>query len=347
MIAPGATSRLRLWIVALGCASWLAAGSGCDGVDTPHENPQETFSRLDEAPAGSEVAARVGDRSLSADQFEAFWKRRPTWSREEALEAFVERELLVIEGFHEQTTDWSSLATPRKRAMVRALLEEKVEDEITEKELSDEEITDEVEKVERQLGHPPGVRVSHLLVRVPDDKKKEAIESTRSDWEDLQREWAGRIREELADEVTALDLYDAREEFEAELPEPLELTVESHLILPFETDEYGNDLPKGWTPVVTAFRDASVEMARQERFGEPSKPVETKFGWHLVVAEEVLPAAVPNQEQVREVAKDRLVRRRRTERTAELLEEWLESASTELYPELLEEEASIDQSADQ
>ncbi|MFW5967201.1 MAG: peptidylprolyl isomerase [Persicimonas sp.] len=340
-MAPASTARFRPWLVAVGCAVSLLAGGGCDGVDTPHEDPQETFSRLDEASDG-EVAARVGDRSLSVDEFEAFWKQRPTASREEALEAFVERELLVLEGIHEQTTDWSSLATPRKRAMVRALFEEKVEDEITVDDLSDEDVADEVKKVERQLGHPPGVRASHLLVRVPKKQKDEATESTRDEWDKLQREWAERIGEELPDEVTALDLHEAREELESELPEPLEVTVESHLILPFDGDEYGKDLPSGWTPVVPAFRDAAVEMARQERFGEPSEPVETKFGWHLIVAEEVFEAVVPDKEQVREVAKDRLVRQRRTERTTELLEEWLEPASIEMYPELLEEEASLE-----
>ncbi len=316
----------------------LASGLvwGCDGADVPHESPEQSFQKLERDEDG-EVVARVGDRAVSLAEFEAFWADHPEMSRQEAVEALVERELLVIEALERGYLSNSTLGLPRKRAMVRQLLRDEIEGEITRETLTDDEIEEMESAIAARVGHPPGLRASHILVMVPQEKKNKKLSDERlAELSDEARRWLGRIEAELPEDPDVIDLLDARDRFEDEVAEPLQVVVNAHLPFPIgDTAEFGADFPPGWAPVVDAFRETARELAAEGRFGELSEPVESKFGWHLLIVEEALDGSRPDADALREVAVDRLLQKKRNERLAELMETWLDGAEVQTFPEIL------------
>ncbi|MFP4597000.1 MAG: foldase protein PrsA [Persicimonas sp.] len=309
---------------------------GCDGADVPHESPEQSFLKL-ERDADSEVVARVGDRAVSLAELEAFWADNPEMSREEAVEALVERELLVIEALERDYLSNSTLGLPRKRAMVRQLLRDEIEREITRETLTDDEIGEMESTIAARVGHPPGLRASHILVMVPREKKKKKLSDQRlAELRGEARQWLDRIAPELPEDSDAIDLLDARDRFEDEVPEPLQVVVNAHLPFPVgDTEGFGADFPAGWAPVVSAFQKTATDLAAQGRFGELSEPVESKFGWHLLIVEEALDGSRPDADALREVAVDRLLQKKRNERLVELMETWLDGAEVQTFPEIL------------
>jgi low affinity Fe/Cu permease len=328
--------RVGFVMAVVGAVLW----AGCDEVDTPHPDAQQAFAELDRAEP-DEVVARVGERAVSLEQFQAYWREHPQMEREEVLEALVERELLVAEAL-ERGEAPESLADDRKRAMIRQMLREKVEQEVTVDDLDAEEIAKAVESVSQRAGHPPGLRASHLLVRVPNkiDGKKLSDKKRKPHFERARRALVA-ILEELPEEATALDLFEARDGFVDQLEEPLELHVNAHLVFPFDAEDFSGELPDSWTPVVSAFRDAAVDMARSGRFGVLSEPVRSQFGWHVIVVEAKLPAGRPDAEAVGEVATFEVLRHRRAERFNELVTEWREDADVRSYPEVISQAESL------
>ncbi|QDG49753.1 hypothetical protein FIV42_03075 [Persicimonas caeni] len=315
----------------LGALLWVA-GVGCGEQEVVHPDSAAALQAAEKANT-AEAVAQVDGRKISVDEFESYWREHPSLTREEALERVIEREVLVATALERGLVDDAELTLARKRAMVRQLLEAHVEREVTVDDITDEQLAGAVEAVEAEVGHPPGIRASHLVVLVPPDKQKKAPKKKVAEWMEQSKTWLQTIRGELPDAPTIFDLLGAQERFADQLPDPLKVQVDLHLAFPAE--EARGELPKGWNRVVEPFREASAKLARQERFGELSEPVETRFGWHLILVEGTMPAKVAEAEPVREVARWRLLRQKRQARFGEVFEKWAQDVHLLTYPEII------------
>jgi hypothetical protein len=318
-------TRSTLLTLAIGVALG-SAGVGCGEQKVSHPPASETF------------VANGAKIDIGADELEHLFEEHPELDADEAIDRLVERKLLVNEALERKLHVDENLERVRKRAMVRQLLRARVEDEVTREDLSEDELTNAIEQVRREVGYPPGVRASHLVVLVPPDKQEKASKEKVEAWFEQSRDWLERLRAELPADAGVIELLDVKDAYQDKLPEPLEISVNAHLIFPVgETEEFGADLPETWHTVVPEFRDVAAKLARQGRFGELSEPVKTEFGWHVIIAEQTLPGRVGDNDAVREVARWRLLRHKRNARFAELMQEWSADAEVQIFPEVIAE----------
>lgn len=341
----------------------LLVGSllGCSDSAGKHPSVARAFQALDEAPVDAPLA-RVNTRAISQAELrdymttsarladggdapqDAAESEPAAPSPGEALERLNDREVLVAEAIRRGYLERADLQDVRKRAMVRQLLAEQVEELVHESDLTEDEIANAIEAVQAEVGHPPGLQASHILVSVPLDKQKDASREQIDEWFNLAMDQLELLRDALPAAPSAYQLFEARDRLRDQLPEPLEVHVNAHLLFPigdFLTDAekptrvFGTTLPQTWRSVVEPFGRAAADMARKGRFGELSDPVKTDFGWHLIVVEKALPAKVGDPAQIREVAVESLLRRRRHARLVEQMNAWTDAASVYLYPEVL------------
>jgi hypothetical protein len=315
--------------------------AGCDeGVQHPDalgDVLREQENRVQRA------VVTIDDRKIDAAQFQAFWVREPELSRAEAVEAFVRQEALFPRALERGFADRPAVAVARKRAMVRHLLERTVEREVTEDTLDANEIEKMARQVEAGVGHPVGLRASHILVSVArekDGEKKENSDGREAAYE-RARMVLGDIEEALPDNPTPFELVEAKREFAEKVDKPLSVVVNAHLRFPSEQTEKST-LPDGWLNVVPEFRGPAVELAMGGRFGALSEPVRSPFGWHLIVVHETIPGAEPDPQVVREVAIARLLEQKRSEAVVERFKAWSRSSQTRTFPNVIEEAEDLE-----
>ena len=340
------------WATAL-LGALVATGSvGCGSSRGDHPAPGPAFERLRHQPP-EEVGATVDGQPIGIEEFRRFWRADRSRSVDEVIEAVIDREIAVqraVErGYHRD----EDLGFVRKKAMVRELLRREIEDEVGVGDV-DESIVEKIEKnLRNRLGHPRGLRASHLLVMVPQSgkkkknkhkkKQKESPANESIDTEALKAEaktWAEKIRATLPARPTAEDLFFARREFRSKVDAPLKVVVNSHISFPGPgTGGFSGKLPGDWMRVVRPFATATDEMLSEGRAGELSEPVESKYGWHLVLPEERLPGKRPDPEVLHEVAVSQALRVERARRFESKLKEWRQGMSIAGYPSAIAEQA--------
>jgi hypothetical protein len=352
---------LALALLAVG-----ATCAGCSDSGNEHASVEEAFERLDEKPVETAVA-EVDGRRISRAEFAAYWREYAQESgveksseqssekssepstpdvaiRDAALDGLIERELLVAEALKRGYSARPTLQLDRKRAMVRQLLVDEVEKPVQPESLSEEAVEKAVEAVRARVGHPPGLRASHLLVSVPPEKQKSATEEEVARWFEEAKMWLGVMRDDLSDSPAVHELFEVRDRYREKIPEPLQIHVNAHLVFPIgefieegarTPARYGRALPESWRPVVAEFGKAATEMARERRFGALSDPVKTQFGWHLILPEELYPAKVGDTEQIRALATQRVLRRKRNERLVERVTDWMAAAEVQTFPQVI------------
>lgn len=327
-------------VIGLGILLTLA-GVACGEQQVEHPTASVALDNAEKANAGEPVA-RVNGRDISVDEFENYWQAHPDLDREEALERVIERELLAAAALERELVDEEAVRTARKRAMVRQLLDDTVEQKVTADDVDEEMLEKAVEGVKAEVGHPVGLRASHFVVMVSPEKKKKASKKQVAEWMGQSKEWIDKLRTELPAKPTVTELMDAEERYDEELPEPLQAHVDLHLAFPAE-DTNAAELPDGWNRVVPPFRERAVELARDGRFGALSEPVKTQFGWHVMVVEDVMPAKVADADALREVARWRVLRRQRQIRFGELFEKWATEAHILTYPEIISQAEAVNE----
>ncbi len=329
---------------------------GCNaGGD--HPAPGAVVERW-RASVPEETGAEVDGHPLGVAEFQTYWETRPERGADEVIDEVVGREIAVGKAIDEGLHRDDELQFVRKKAMVQELLRRSVEGEVGVEDLDEERVEKFEQQLRRRLGRPAGIRASHLLVMLPreDDESGESESQGTSesngneegeageggpDRDKLRgeaREWAERIREGLASDASLEDLFEARREFAGRVPEPLKVVVNARLSFPApDARPFEGDLPADWMNVVPAFAEASDRLLAEGRAGELSQPVESKFGWHLVRAEERLEGRVPEPETLREVAVSRALRVARAKHYGEKLGEWRQGMSLAHYPETIAE----------
>lgn len=289
------------------------------------------------------MAAVVDGQQLGLLEFRAYWSGARDANRSEVAERVVGREIAVQRGIRQGAHEKPSLSFIRKRAMVRALLRREVDRTITERDLSTEAVDREVSKLRARLGRPAGMRASHLLVMPgsPDgaDKPSKSGGGELGEPADRKRaqKWARRLRSELPERPGLPDLFELRRRYEERVPDPLRIVVDPNLMFPApDARSFEGELPTGWMRVVEPFAEAADDLLGRSGAPRISEPVESRYGWHLVLPSERLPAKVPESEPLRELAISRLLKERRAERFEKLVGRWMSGASVAMEPSALD-----------
>ena len=300
-------------VVALLTGAWSAC---TDRVD--HPGSTEIATSAFEMQQDESSFARVDGRGIGVEELMDQWRKAPARSRDDVVDTVVDRDVaahrLLESGRLESDALRRQLEVARKSAMVRTLLEREVESAVTADNLEAEAVAQRMEAIRRQVGRPRGLQVSHLLVSVPEraDPPFEAAER-----------WLKRIRDDLGETAHLQDLYEVAERVEPKLSDRLEIVIDPHLVFPLAApDERSASLPEGWSQVVEPFRQASAALVEEASVLEAmesaesgrtptSAPVRTKYGWHVIVPERLLPAKQPEEGPLRALAKRELLREKR------------------------------------
>ena len=323
----------------------LAAAPGCeDPVEHPPAVEEVEALRATSPAAEGDVVARVNGRALGLDALQAYWRQHPTLSREEALEGLVAQELWAQRAVAEELAGPGTLEDARRRGLARALLRREVLEAVDEASIPKQKLDEEIEALIEAKSRPAGARVSHILVRVPEQDPETGAkldEARRQALMARAEAQARALRARLGPQTDLLELGEVARQ--AEVETPLQVRVEPHLVTalqaPADESKDQAPLPQGWIRAVAPFREAVAQMARRgAEHGAVSEPVGTRFGWHVIMFQEHLEARRPEPEEVRQDALQRLMEARRGERAQALLERLGEGVEVELRPEALEQE---------
>ena len=180
----------------------------------------------------------------------------------------------------------------KREIIVKSLLTEKIYDKIT---VSDEEVDEYYKENQDELKQPARIHARHILIKVPQDATAEQKQSSLEKIKDLKQKIAdGAQFEEVAKESS-------------EGP----------------TGVKGGDLGYfGKGQMVKPFEEVAWSLAT----GVVSDPVETRFGYHLIVVEDIKPAGVPALDEVEERIKMVL----KGQATAKLLREYVAELMKEI-----------------
>lgn len=312
-------------------------------ADAGGEHPSvEAALRNFQAQPVDEVALEVNGRAISAEEWGAFQQHGVL--PEAALEELMVRELLFEEAEKRGYHTHESLGLVRKKAMVQQLLAQEIEAPADAAALEATALKAAEDALRRKVGHPPGLQASHILVSVAPDKQKSASKEELDRWFAEAEALLATLRDELPDRPTIPQLYEVRDRYRGEISPPLEIHVNAHLIFPIaaylegqEGVVYGQALPSTWRAVVPEFGQAATDLARAGKFGQLSDPVRSGFGWHLLMAEKLYPAQLPDARQLGEVARAQLVRQRRHQRLVARMKEWMQAASVQTFPQVIAE----------
>lgn len=226
------------------------------------------------------VVARVGDQTLGASEVAARMAADGVDART-ALEALVDEVLLVNEARRRDITLDREGERAVERMMVRAMLHD-FEAELTPESVPDAEVRADFEAQRENLQIPERRRSWHILVRDSTDAGRKLARSIQS--EVLEAE----------DPRTVFERYAAG----ASLDTTLEVTAE--------------ELPpiSRKAPLETPYKDA---LFAARTTGPLDQLVKTKYGWHVIVLTEVLPAEARSLEDVEGEIRLRLSQKKRFE----------------------------------
>lgn len=291
-----------------GVAVILVLLAGCE------PSSPSVYEALQSWPKESPTVLTVDGRSVSRAEFETYWSLHPQLSKDEVVQALIERETLVGRALSERRGGAGVFDVARKRGMIRAMLNDEIE-------TVEADLPADLERYRNVLSAPTGYRVSNLVVR--------PLEGQKPDDPKL-REVAELLRTRLDEGSVGLDLMRVREEFPSEYP----VHVDLHLVFP--TEEQGAIPPK-WLKV-------DAEFAKQVKAGVAAKqkvigPFSTQFGWHVVLFEEVLEGKSPSDAEVERLARHTASTEARREKMVALIADELKARTWSIYPDVFEQES--------
>jgi hypothetical protein len=249
--------------------------TGCDG-DTERMAP-----RGPEAPAVSDPVARVGQGVIGASQVAERMVQDGS-TREAALQALVDEELLVQEARERRIDREAEIERATERVMVRAMLRD-FEASLTPELVPVEEVRADFEEHEESYQVLERRRSWQVLVKDPTPAGRAEAESILKS---LRR----------AKEPRAVFDRFARGE---NTPTDVEVVAEE---LPPITRK---------ARVEQAFKDA---LFAANATGPLREPVETSYGWHVVYLEEIIPGKTRTLEDVEDEIRQRLSQKQRFEK---------------------------------
>lgn len=336
------SGRMLTALIAAGVVGWGAGG--CDESPQRTEHPQGEQlweSAHADVSDGDEVVAEVDGARITVADVEAAWRDRPDWQAREVVEYLVEREVVAREARQDQYTERSEVAYARKQGLVRALLADEIE---TEAEYSQEAFDEWVDETMRQRTVPEGLRVSHLVIYVPaevegdDGEMRELSDGERREKFARAGRWIDEVADSLEGTVDVETLRQKADRLNEEVvDEPMQAAVHEHVRFPRHGEAFVRDhLPEGWTVVLPEFAQRAEEVADESLHHTVSEPVKTDRGWHLIRVDEIIEARAPDRQTVKAVVDRQLRQQARRQVMGQRMEQWLEGANIELFPERLD-----------
>lgn len=318
------TSRL-VWLALVaftlhGCSDDTAAPERqVQAVGVEEARADLTASVFGDSVAPDDVVATVGEHTVAAWEVATWLDLFPTLTVEQAVADLVDAHVGSSTAQTDDIAGWSTvLLDARQSGRTIAWARRHLYPSVPEPSPAD---IDEVIADPRYLalfGTPALARASHVLI-APDD---DATDQDRADA--MSRLEA--LRDELLslDEVDAHDLGAARARLEEELDgRPLDAVADLHLRFP---REYSGDATwDGLAAVVPEFAEAAFDNEPGALIG----PVETQFGYHLILVEGHEPADLPEGDAFRAAVRDLLVHQARSQAYGEAIAEL--QAAAEVY----------------
>jgi hypothetical protein len=271
-----------------------------------------------------ETVATVNGIPIAIGVAEDLWHRNPSWTRDRLVRELVDRELLAQDAELQGTLSPSRVVRARKRGLVRAFLKEKVE---LQKEPDPQSLGEVSEIVLRELTTPAGFRVSHLVVLVRG--KPESKEDAENN--EAAKKIAAEIAEQIGPDGQLEDLIRLRDETDLSATPGIRLMLDPHVQFARPGDR--SKLPNEWSRPSPDFVAAVVDLA--DRGLQVSKPIESVYGWHVAIVEEILEPKVPSSEVLEKVVLARARTRDRETRVLEILKAEYERSSVALFPEVV------------
>lgn len=303
-----ATATLTLAVALVGCSESETA--------TPEEAivSDSEIARAGRATAAAEVfgdgtdpntaVARVGERTITAGEVAVYLRTFPSLTTEQAVEDLVD----IVAG---QAVDGAfpsvELRDARVRGRALAWVRRHLWDDPEVATPNPERVTEFMTETRHltTFGSPELAVVTHVLFQA---EGEEQTELRGRNAEIL----ADRIRSELTDMDRPIFGFDLLEAAARVVPEddPLldGMEIYSDDTLTFPEEYSGSRRWIGLDSVVPRFGEASFHSPLNQVIG----PVLSQYGWHVMVVEERIPADLPPEERIREMAEERTRREQRS-----------------------------------
>jgi hypothetical protein len=292
-ILPALTSA---GCIAFGCGEELAEDQRSSGVSAVRE----------ELPADDRVAARVDGVPITVEEVQGLIDDADGGlGPVQALDALVRRQLLAAEAERRGYGASDDVTVERRKALARALLDRQAA-EVTVDTLDQERLRAVYESRLEQFVHGPERRVIHAVARTG------------------EKRWSSERAHEVIDQVRrAVGEATTEEEFRA-AARPLvkahgkkRLKVET--LPPFHA---------GSRRLAAPFVEAAFAVPGP---GHVTEPFQTKFGWHVLLVIEELPAADVPFEEARQIIGAEVVPLEQHRKVESLVEELRSKAGVFVY----------------
>ncbi|MBN1947701.1 MAG: peptidyl-prolyl cis-trans isomerase [Bradymonadales bacterium] len=272
-------------------------------------------------PPGSQpdrVVARVDGFPITLGEVALCLEREPARSLRECLDLLIDVRLVEATASQEDHES-ERVEEARLSALASATLRELIDRPLADENLSDEEIERFLQDpANRALFEAPELRrCSHLLIVASPDQQAAALA--------LAEQMACEIDPGSVDRPERLE--ELRSFYRPTATESgLELRVEEHLLFPPIPPEGTPPLP--WlTPAVPEFTQALFDLPAP---GSLSAPVQTQYGVHFLLLEEIVPPNELESDQAWAIARHEMGQRRRALALTHLLEELTATSKIEL-----------------
>ena len=319
--ASAGASAIAILLSALGAAACAPAPDSGSPKDPAPPRPGSvatpTFSTL---PPG--VAARVGSLDVFAHQVTLVAEAQGITIRA-ACDQEIRDALFACGALDRKLSDLPSVRAALRGRLARAMLT-RVLDEAAARDPTDAEVREATARHFVELDRPEAFRVIHAVVRLPS--------SADSALKARARDVAERIKRAVG---PARDPSEFRARAEAVERSGLDVTVEE--LKPVAADGRVVDVghPRGRSDEPESYVPAfAAAAARLAEVGDQRGPIETEFGWHVLMLIERIPAQAVALEDRRRILHDEIVGVRAKTRRDELL-----AASRSKRPAIIERSA--------
>jgi len=287
---------LSLAMLALGC------------VDDPAEDPSaagRVFGRAAE-PKPGEVAARVDGVPITVgDVRELVDETDGGLGPAEALDALVRQQLLAAEAERREFTGHGEVLSERRNALASALID-RLADEVSLETLDQQKLRTVYEQRLNKFVHGPKRRVIHAVARI--GKKRLTDEQARQLAARVGEAASGATnRKEFRRAVLPLVAEHGRKKLRIETLPPFHEKTKK-IAAPFVAAAFGLPGP-----------------------GHLSEPFQTKWGWHVLLVLEELPARNTSFEEAREIIGAEVVPLEQRELVDGLVDELSQKAGVFVY----------------
>jgi peptidyl-prolyl cis-trans isomerase C len=285
----------------LACALALAVLGACDATATDRVATGDPAGTSVPAVTEDRLIARIDGRALGVEQVQELIDAADAGlGRAAAREALIRAELLAAEARRRGFDRERAVSRARRDALARRLLEREAQ-QVTVDSLDQAELERLYAQQRERFVHGPLRKVVHAVVRTGKDRLEPAAAA----------EAARRIAAAASTAGTEEEFRAAVGQFKAELGKALK----TESLPPFAAES---------RRFVPEFVSATFAL---EAPGSVSAPIETSFGWHVIMLLEELPPRNTPFGEAREIIGRELLpaeRKRRTEQLFERLEQQAE-----------------------